>query len=448
MLCPLLPRSGSTGARWTVSLHAATLFMMRFFYTSIFYLLLPLVLLRLWWRARSAPAYAQRRRERFGFVPARRSDRPAIWVHAVSVGETLAALPMIRQLQSRYPGYELIVTTTTPTGSERVRAAFGDSVVHVYAPYDLPDCLGRFLRRMRPQLAVIMETELWPNTIHACYQRGIPVVVANARLSEKSARGYGRFAALARGMLQQITVIAAQHSDDGERFLRLGLPQSSLAITGNIKFDLTLDDTVHARAAELRQRWQADGERPVLLAASTHQGEDTLLLQAFAQLLTSHPEVLLVLVPRHPERFDRVVAEASAQFQTRRHSQGGPVPMSTQVLVGDSMGELMPMLGAADLVFMGGTWVPNGGHNLIEPAAWAKPIFCGPSLFNFAEVSRLLQAASGLQIVDTPADLAAGVAVLLATPERAQQMGFAAQQVAEANRGALERLLAVIACQL
>lgn len=434
--------------RWSVSLQAATLFMMRLFYTLIFYLLLPLVLLRLWWRARSAPAYARRWGERFGFVPARRSDRPAIWVHAVSVGETLAALPMIRQLQGRYPGYDLIVTTTTPTGSERVRAALGDSVVHVYAPYDLPDCLGRFLRRMRPQLAVIMETELWPNTIHACHRRGIPVVVANARLSEKSARGYGRFARLSRGMLQQITAIAAQHRDDGDRFVRLGLPQSALAITGNIKFDLTLDDTVHARAAELRQRWQAEGERPVLLAASTHQGEDTLLLQAFAQLLPHHPQLLLVLVPRHPERFDRVVAEAAAQYQTRRHSEGGAVPMSTQVLVGDTMGELMPMLGAADLVFMGGTWVPTGGHNLIEPAAWAKPIFCGPSLFNFAEVSRLLQAASGLQVVETPSALATAVAGLLASPWHAQQMGQAAQAVAEANRGALDRLLAVIGGQL
>lgn len=432
----------------TAILPIAILFMMRYLYTLFFYLILPLVVLRLWWRSRSAPAYAQRWNERFGFVPTRHSDRPAIWVHAVSVGETLAALPMIRQLQSRYPGHELIVTTTTPTGSERVRAALGDTVLHVYAPYDLPDCLGRFLRRVRPQLVVIMETELWPNTIHACQQRGIPVVVANARLSEKSARGYGRFAALSRAMLQQVTVIAAQHKDDGERFVRLGLPRSALVVTGNIKFDLTLDDAVKARADALRQRWQAEGERPVLLAASTHQGEDTLLLQAYELLRASHPQLLLVLVPRHPERFDRVVAEAAARYSTQRHSQGGPVPLVTQVLVGDTMGEMMPMLGAADVVFMGGTWVPNGGHNLIEPAAWAKPIFCGPSLFNFAEVSRLLQAASGLKIVETPTDLAVAVAQLLASEARAEHMGNAAQQVAEANRGALGRLLTVIDTQL
>lgn len=422
--------------------------MMRYLYTLFFYLILPLVVLRLLWRARSAPAYARRWGERFGFFPARVGGRPAIWVHAVSVGETLAALPMIRQLQHRYPAHDLVVTTTTPTGSERVCAALGDTVFHVYAPYDLPDCLGRFLCRVRPQLAVIMETELWPNTIHACRQRGIPVVVANARLSERSARGYGRFAALSRSMLQQITVIAAQHDDDGERFVSLGLPRPALAVTGNIKFDLTLDDVVKARAADIRQRWLAEGQRPVLLAASTHQGEDTLLLQAYEQLRVTLPQLLLVLVPRHPERFDRVAAEASALYVTRRHSEGGSVSLETQVLVGDTMGEMMPMLGAADVVFMGGTWVPTGGHNLIEPAAWAKPIFCGPSLFNFAEVSRLLKEAAGLEVVDTPADLAAAVTQLLASADRAERMGVAAQQVAEANRGALDRLLTVIDGQL
>jgi 3-deoxy-D-manno-octulosonic-acid transferase len=422
--------------------------MMRYFYTLCFYVFLPLVVLRLLWRARSAPAYAQRWNERFGFFTARRSSRPAIWVHAVSVGETLAALPMIRQLQARYPHHELIVTTTTPTGSERVRAALSDSVFHVYAPYDLPDCLGRFLRRVRPQLAVIMETELWPNTIHACHRRQIPVVVANARLSEKSARGYERFAALSRSMLQQITVIAAQHADDGERFVSLGLPPSALVIAGNIKFDLTLDEEVRERAHALRKRWQSSGQRPVLLAASTHQGEDSLLLQAYEQLRVSHPELLLALVPRHPERFDRVVTEAASRYRTQRHSQSGPVAAETQVLVGDTMGEMMPMLGAADVVFMGGTWVPNGGHNLIEPAAWGKPIFCGPSLFNFAEVSRLLIASSGLQVMDTPAELATAVAELLESAELTERMGAAAKAVAEANRGALERLLVVIDGQL
>lgn len=422
--------------------------MMRWFYSLFFYLCLPLVIVRLLWRARSAPAYAKRWGERFGFFAARNSERPAIWVHAVSVGETLAALPLIKQLQTRFPEYDLVVTTTTPTGSERVRATLGDSVFHVYAPYDLPDCLGRFLRRIQPKLAVIMETELWPNTIAACHQRSIPLVVANARLSEKSARGYERFSALAKPMLEQITMIAAQHHDDGERFARLGLPRAALSITGNIKFDLTLDDAVTRQAQIIRKRWQGSGRRPVLLAASTHQGEDTLMLQAYEKLLPGNPDLLLVLVPRHPERFDRVVAEVEGQYRVQRHSEGGTVMADTQVLVGDTMGEMLPMLGASDVVFMGGTWVPNGGHNLIEPAAWAKPIFCGPSLFNFAEVSRLLKASAGLKVVETPTDLAVAVDQLLASEMRSERMGEAARQVAEANRGALERLLAVIDKQL
>ncbi|WP_439135251.1 lipid IV(A) 3-deoxy-D-manno-octulosonic acid transferase [Pseudomaricurvus sp.] len=418
--------------------------MMRWLYSLFFYLCLPLVITRLLWRARSAPAYARRWSERFGFFEARHKERPAIWVHAVSVGETLAALPLIKQLQSTFPDHDLIVTTTTPTGSERVRASLGDSVFHVYAPYDLPDCLARFLRRTQPALAIIMETELWPNTIAACHQRQIPLVVANARLSEKSARGYARFSALAKPMLQQITMVAAQHRDDGERFVRLGLPLTALAITGNIKFDLTLDDAVRREAQVIRKRWQGTGRRPVLLAASTHQGEDTLLLQTYEKLLPSNPDLLLVLVPRHPERFDRVVTEAEAEYRVQRHSEGGTVMADTQVLVGDTMGEMLPMLGASDVVFMGGTWVPNGGHNLIEPAAWGKPIFCGPSLFNFAEVSRLLKESSGLKIVETPTDLAVAVDQLLASDVRSESMGEAARQVAEANRGALQRLLAVI----
>ncbi len=420
----------------------------RSLYTLIFYLCLPLVLMRLWWRSRSAPAYAQRWRERFGFVPARSTHQPAIWVHAVSVGETLAALPLIKALQQRYPNHDLVVTTTTPTGSERVRAALGTSVYHVYAPYDLPDCLGRFLRRVQPQLALIMETELWPNTIAACHRRNIPIVVANARLSEKSARGYGRFAGLTRSMLRQVNAVAAQHQDDGERFIELGLPRAALTVTGSIKFDLTLDDAVRDRAASIRHNWLGQTARPVLLAASTHQGEDTLLLQAYEHMVNDQPGLLLVLVPRHPERFDQVVEESGKRFRVQRHSSGEPIASDTQVVVGDTMGELLALLGASDLVFMGGTWVPNGGHNLIEPAAWAKPIFSGSSLFNFAEVSRLLLEADALQIVETPEQLAAVVIEALSFPEQMQRMGQAGKQVADANRGALQRLLAVIGRQL
>lgn len=421
---------------------------MRAFYTVVFYLCLPLVVVRLMWRARSAPAYAQRWSERFGFCSPRPDSRQAIWVHAVSVGESLAALPMIRQLQARYPNYQVMVTTTTPTGSERIVEALGDSVFHVYAPYDLPDCLNRFLRRTRPAIAIIMETELWPNTIAACRKHDIAVVVANARLSEKSARGYQRLSAIAKPMLAAVSAVATQHQDDGERFVSLGLPSASLTVTGNIKFDLTLSQSDETRAMEFRQRWLSGSDRPVLLAASTHAGEDELLLAALVLVQKQRPETLLVLVPRHPERFETVFQLADAKFVTQKHSEGQVLGPDVQVLIGNTMGEMMPLLGASDLVFMGGTWVDNGGHNFIEPAAWAKPTFSGPSLFNFAEVSRLLIEAGGLEVVETPELLSESVLRALDDSLLMTQMGQSSKQVAENNRGALARLLRVIDEQL
>jgi len=422
--------------------------MARALYSLVFYCLMPFVLLRLLWRARLAPAYRQRWTERLGFSPRRVGGKPAIWVHAVSVGETLAALPMMLELLQRYPDYQLIVTTTTPTGSERVQVALAKElasgrVLHCYAPYDIPCAVAPFLKRMAPQLAIIMETELWPNTIAACHKRGIPVIVANARLSARSARGYGRFSALMRPMLQQLSLVAAQHDDDASRFQALGDVQ--VRVTGNIKFDLTLDQALQDQAVAIRQRWQHDGERLVWLAASTHQGEDEQLLDTFEQVRKQRPNLLLVLVPRHPERFDsvtRLVKERGYQFQ--RHSQGGSVALGTQVLVADTMGELMALLGASDLCFMGGTLVENGGHNFIEPAAWSLPQLSGPSLFNFSEVSRLLLDAGALELINNSAELARKLEELCADKERRLAMGAAGFNVAEANRGALERLLAEI----
>lgn len=428
--------------------------MARALYSLLFYILMPFVLLRLLYRARLAPAYRQRWAERFGRVesrvPAVGDTAPAIWVHAVSVGETLAALPMIHALLQRYPKHQLVVTTTTPTGSERVRVSLAKElvsgrVVHCYAPYDLPCTVASFLKRMAPELAIIMETELWPNTIAACHKRGIPVVVANARLSERSARGYARFAALMQPMLARLSVVAAQHEDDAARFQALGLGSAKLQVIGNIKFDLTLDQALKNKAENIRQSWQDEGKRLVWLAASTHQGEDEQLLDAFKLLSQRQPNLLLVLVPRHPERFDSVVDLVQERgYRLQRHSAGGHVAASTQVLVADTMGELMALLGASDLCFMGGTLVEKGGHNFIEPAAWSLPQLSGPSLFNFAEVSRLLLDADALVVVDGAAALARELEKLCTDEVRRSAMGAAGFQVAAANRGALERLLDVI----
>lgn len=418
----------------------------RLLYSLLLYLLLPAILLRLCWRALRAPAYARRWGERFGRVAPLLGpgSGPVIWIHAVSVGETLAALPLIRRLQAAQPQARLLVTTTTPTGSARVRAALGDGVAHCYAPYDFPHAVRRFLRRVQPALLIVMETELWPNLLHGCARRDIPVVLANARLSARSAAGYARVAALTRPMLAALTRVAAQTGADGERFLALGLEPERLHVTGNLKFDLELDAALRARAHQLRAAWRG-GVRPIWLAASTHEGEDEIVLAAHRQLLATRPDALLVLVPRHPERFDRVHALCMGQgFRTLRHSAGRPPAIDTQVLLGDTMGELLAFCGAADLVFVGGSLVPVGGHNLIEPAAWGRPVLSGPELFNFAEAAALLETGGGLRICADGAALAAAVAELLDQPERRAAMGAAAHAVAAANRGALTRLAAII----
>lgn len=421
---------------------------MRFAYTVIFYLAVPLILLRLLWRALAAPAYAKRWAERFGFFAAPEVDRAAqkvIWLHTVSVGEFIAALPLIKQLQARGDVF-LVITTTTPTGSERVRASLGNSVFHVYAPYDLPDVLARFINRIRPALLLIMETELWPNTLGACAKRAIPSILVNARMSERSARGYQKFSALTRPMLRNLTMALVQNKTDALRLNQLGLPVANTQVTGSIKFDLTIGDELRAQAAELKRQWSNAGERLIWIAASTHQGEDELILDAFAQC-RKHPalhKLLLVLVPRHPERFTSVgnLCQSRGFVVARRSTQ--QLASHTDIILGDTMGELLLMLGASDIAFVGGSLVPNGGHNFIEPAAWQLPLLSGEHVFNFAEVARLLQAAGGLQLVSGAQALAEQLTALATTAELRQARGLAALQVANDNRGALQKTLAII----
>jgi 3-deoxy-D-manno-octulosonic-acid transferase len=313
----------------------------RLLYTLLFYCLTPFIFLRLLLRSRKAPAYRLRWGERLGFVP-RLDAEQVIWVHSVSVGETLAAVPMIKLLQQRNPQAQLVVTTMTPTGSERVKASFGGSVYHVYAPYDMPDAVSRFIRRVKPDKLIIMETELWPNLIAGCHKYNVPVLVANARLSAKSAIGYGKVAALTRSIFSHLTCVAAQTVEDGERFKQLGLCADKLQVTGNIKFDLDLDQAVQDKAAQLRQEWQGEDSRPIFLVASTHRGEDAFLLAAHQQILLTHPDLLLVLVPRHPERFNEIAELCRSQgFSIVRRSLGQIPKSSDQILLGDSMGELL-----------------------------------------------------------------------------------------------------------
>ena len=416
--------------------------MNRTLYTLLFHLGLPLVAIRLWLRARKAPAYARRIGERFALnLPTLQPG--GIWVHAVSVGESFAAAPMIRELLKRYPQLPITVTCMTPTGSERIQALFANEprIQHCYLPYDLPWAAARFLNRVQPKLAVIMETELWPNHIHQCAKRGIPVALANARLSARSAKGYGRFARLTRPMLEEMSLIAVQTETEAERFRQLGARPECVEVTGSIKFDLTIDPQLLVDARELREQWQALA-RPVWIAASTHEGEDEIVLAAHRQLLGHYPNALLMLVPRHPERFNQVFELCQREgFATVRRSSGEPVTASTQVMLGDTMGELLFLYALADTAFVGGSLVPNGGHNLLEPAALAKPVLSGPHLFNFLEISAMLRDAGALEEVDDAQGLALAVQRLFELPQDARRMGQAGLKVMQRNQGALQRLL-------
>ncbi len=415
---------------------------MRYLYSLLLSLLLPLVLLRLLWRGYRNPAYLQRWPERLGVW--RASPRPAdLWIHAVSVGEVQAMQPLIRELLGREPALALIVTTTTPTGARRLHDLFGDRVQHAFTPYDLPVIVRRFLQRVEPRLALVVETEIWPNMLAVCAARGVPVILANARLSPRSARGYARVGDFTARTLQHFAWIAAQSQPDAERFIQLGADARRVQVTGSIKFDVRLPASLRDRAEAMRRAWGMN--RPVWVAASTHEGEEEPLLAVQRRLRAVFPEVLLVLVPRHPERFDRVAASVRRAGQALvRRSQGRGCDATCSVYLGDSMGELPLFLAAADAAFIGGSLVPVGGHNLLEAAALAVPVAIGPYCFNVAEITRLLVAEEGaVQIADADALGRLLEAWLGDATERAR-IGEQGAAFVERNRGALQRLLALL----
>ena len=418
--------------------------MPRLLYSFLFYLALPFLLFRLWWRGLKAPAYRKRWLERLGFNYAKAENtKQPIWIHAVSVGETLAIVPLVKLLQARHPDIPIVMTTMTPTGAERVEVTFGEGVTHYYCPYDIPCAIQRFLTHLNPRGCVIVETELWPNLINACSKRNIPVLVANARLSERSAKGYARFGLMAEQMLQQIECIAVQNSIDGERFLNLGVPPSSLEVTGSIKFDVKVPEGEERLAFALRELWGQS--RPVLIGASTHEGEETALLQAYQGLLACYPELLLVVVPRHPERFDHVAELIKQQnFKLARRSLGQQPNQATQVYLGDTMGELMKLLTAADIAFVGGSLIERGGHNPLEPAVLRKPVLMGPHFYNFQLICDSLSSAGALTVISTADKLAVEVKRLLNNPESMAKQGQAGYRFVQDNQGALEKLYALV----
>lgn len=415
---------------------------MLYLYTLAMYLVTPIIVLRLLARGVRYRDYHKRWRERFGFFEAP-GFAGSLWVHAVSVGEVNAAEPLIKALRNDYPNAPLVVTTVTPTGSERVRQLFGDSVFHVYLPYDLPFAVTRFMRRVRPRLAIIVETEIWPNLYFACRNRGIPLMIVNARLSERSLRGYkpmGRLVARALGCVSQI---AAQSRTDAARYRELGADPEKIVVTGNLKFDMPVPYDAELKGDELRHQWGR--LRPAWIAGSTHEGEELPVLEAHLEVLTRWPDALLLIAPRHPERFKLVENSArSLGFTVGTRSADRVPSASHQVFVIDAMGELMPFYAASDLAFVGGSLVPIGGHNVLEPAALSTPVLVGPHTFNFEEITLTLIQEGGATRVNSAEELGTQVLQLLRDEPRRDRMGMVARIVFDSERGAVKRVMGMI----
>jgi 3-deoxy-D-manno-octulosonic-acid transferase len=413
--------------------------MARALYTLLWWIALPLIPLRLWWRGHREPGYRLAIGERFGrYGNEPRAPRgDVLWVHAVSLGETRASAPLIERIAREHPETQIVLTSMTASGREAGRTLYGDRVVQAWLPYDLPFAVDAFLDRFRPRAGLLLETELWPNLIHACSRRGIPVHLVNARMSKRSAVGYARISALTRPMMRAIAGMAAQTEADAERLAKLGA--RDVVVTGNLKFDLAVPEAMLARGAALRE--SLGRQRPVWLAASTREGEEALLLDALARATDS--SALLLLVPRHPQRFDEVEALVRSRgLACVRRTSGDPATPRTRIVLGDTMGEMLAYCACADVVFVGGSLLPLGGQNLIEPIAVGVPTLVGPHTFNFAEATeRAIEAGAARRVADADA-LLLEVAALLNDATARAKMRDAALAFIAAHRGATERLWA------
>lgn len=415
---------------------------MRLAYSTLLYLLTPFFVLKLLLRGRKAPAYWQRWNERFGFY-SRPQPQNVIWFHTVSVGEAEAAFPLINTIAEQYPEQNILVTTTTPTGSERVKTFLGHRVNHVYLPYDTPGAMRRFYRCFKPKIGIILETEIWPNMLFQAQRNNIPTLMVNARLSERSAAGYAKLGAFSHNVFNAITHVCAQTATAAERFKQLGLAENKLSVPGNIKFDMELPASMHEQAEAIRRDWFQ--QRPSWIAASTHEGEDEQVLAAFATIKEAIPDALLVLVPRHPERFNSVAKICQAySFSVTRRSENKLGRITTDIFLLDSVGELKLYYATVDVAYVGGSLVPTGGHNMLEPASLAIPVIFGPHVFNFVEISEhLLKNKAALQIENKEV-LAEQLIKLLRHPDLRSDMGLAGQAFVDKNRGAVQAVASKI----
>lgn len=421
--------------------------MLRHIYTVLTYLLQPFILILMCQRGRKLPEYRKRLLERYGFYhDISPPQAKGIVIHAASVGEVIAATPLVKAIQQKYPDLPITVTTVTPTGSARVKAAFGDSISHIYLPYDLPDAISRFLNFVDPKLFMVIETELWPNLIHQVKKRHISFIIANARLSPRSAKRYGWVKKHLTSMWENIDLILAQDAVSAERYLELGFNSTRLINTGNLKFDLEITTELLTKVIQTRINLNLVG-RPVWIAGSTHEGEEKLILEAHQTLLERYPNLVLILVPRHPERFDSVeelLKEIQIPYVKRSDHQ--PLLPNTQVLLGDTMGEMMLLYGLAKIAFIGGSLVKHGGHNPLEPIAFELPVISGIYTFNFPEVFTKLRNVNGVvEISSEKEELIKAVNYFLEHPELGKKISQAGFAVLKENQGALKRHLNYLA---
>jgi len=410
----------------------------RHIYTVLLWLLLPYIFFHLLWRARKQPEYLQHIAERFGFY-AVNSDKPVIWLHTVSVGETRAAASLVQRLQLAYPDHQLLLTHTTPTGRNASEQLYGDKVLRVYLPYDYPFAVRRFLQHFKPCVGVLLETEIWFNLISCCHTAQVPLLLLNARLSEKSASAYRRFPRLSKSGLSQLSAVAAQSEEDAARLGALGA--HNVAVMGNLKYDIEPPPAMLELGKHLRIQFGTD--RPVFLAASTRAGEEALLLSALKQI--DELALLTVIVPRHPQRFDEVASlltQHGIRFQ--RRSENRPIAADTQVVLGDSMGEMFAYYAACDIAFIGGSLLSFGGQNLIEACAVGKPVLIGTHTYNFTQASNLAVAQGAAARVQDEDKLADTLQKLLRQPDQRLRMGTAGLAFVNANRGATEEAFSKI----
>jgi len=407
-------------------------------YSTILTLLSPALL----WKAQKETTELNNFSERLGYTPSL-PIKPVIWLHAASVGEVIAATPLIDRLQQQFDQHLLVVTTMTATGARQARKALKGKGTQLMIPLDLPWFANRFLDSLKPEVAIIMETEIWPNLIHGCHQREIPLVFANGRLSERSMLSYQKFKETTEEVLADIYAVAAKSQEDAQRFIELGAPRDKVSVTGSIKFDINPAPELLEQGQVLKET--LFGERPVWVAGSTHAGEDERLLEAHKLLLQEHSDAVLILVPRHPQRFDDVADLIESQeFSFKRRSRDEGFEENDQVLLADTMGELMLMYAASDIAFVAGSLMPIGGHNLLEPASLGKPVLSGGHLFNFADVAETFDQHKALIRCSDPADIFAQLRPLVELPDLRRELGEKAMAVVESNRGALDKQFAII----